>query len=222
MAISDNIYSYYKLDGNSNDAVGSKNGTDTGITYNASYGILGQGATFSAAPGKIVLPTALNLGTAWSAQAWINISAVPTYGYILSIRSGNTTFMLGSQNYGGKVGLNDWGATATDIRTVSSVPSGWHHFVVTSSGATQATLYMDGSAQNSSNAFGFVSQSLGNAIGNREDGAASQWAGYIDEVGFWTRALSSGEVSSLYNGGAGLAYPFSGGATVNSNFLRFI
>jgi hypothetical protein len=32
--------------------------------------------------------------------------------------------------------------------------------------------------------------------------------GQIDEVGIWSRALSSTEVTKLYNGGAGLQYPF--------------
>lgn len=32
--------------------------------------------------------------------------------------------------------------------------------------------------------------------------------GDVDEVGFWTRWLSDAEILSLYNGGAGLAYPF--------------
>jgi hypothetical protein len=30
----------------------------------------------------------------------------------------------------------------------------------------------------------------------------------LDEVGFWTRALSAAEVTSLYNSGNGLQYPF--------------
>jgi hypothetical protein len=32
--------------------------------------------------------------------------------------------------------------------------------------------------------------------------------GRIDEVGFWKRVLTSGERTSLYNSGSGLAYPF--------------
>jgi Concanavalin A-like lectin/glucanases superfamily len=31
---------------------------------------------------------------------------------------------------------------------------------------------------------------------------------FIDESGFWTRALNAAEVGRLYNGGAGLSYPF--------------
>lgn len=49
------------------------------------------------------------------------------------------------------------------------------------------------------------------AIGSRPNGSLC-WDGLIDEVGLWGRALTSGERTTLYNAGAGLAYPFSGGA----------
>jgi len=39
------------------------------------------------------------------------------------------------------------------------------------------------------------------------------WDGRIDEVGFWKRVLTSDERTSLYNSGAGLAYPFTSGLT---------
>jgi hypothetical protein len=43
--------------------------------------------------------------------------------------------------------------------------------------------------------------------------------GDIDEVGIWSRVLTSTEVTQLYNGGAGLQYPFTNGN--NRNFLMF-
>lgn len=36
----------------------------------------------------------------------------------------------------------------------------------------------------------------------------SYYNGYIDEVGFWDRVLTSAEVETLYNSGRGLTYPF--------------
>lgn len=46
--------------------------------------------------------------------------------------------------------------------------------------------------------------------------------GLIDEVGFWKRVLTSGERTSLYNSGNGLAYPFDGGATVGPRRLPLL
>lgn len=41
------VLSYYKLDGNSNDAIGGRNGTDRNVTYAAGNGILVSGAAFT-------------------------------------------------------------------------------------------------------------------------------------------------------------------------------
>ena len=40
------------------------------------------------------------------------------------------------------------------------------------------------------------------------NGATIWFDGRIDEVGAWSRALSANEVAQLYNGGAGVTYPF--------------
>jgi len=45
--------------------------------------------------------------------------------------------------------------------------------------------------------------------------------GMIDEVGVWSRLLTSDEVTTLYNAGAGLSYPFSSG-TVATHFLSLL
>ena len=50
-------------------------------------------------------------------------------------------------------------------------------------------------------------------LGAREFGVSRlPYNGLIDEVGFWHKVLSQSEVTSLYNSGAGLAYPFSASA----------
>jgi Concanavalin A-like lectin/glucanases superfamily len=36
--------------------------------------------------------------------------------------------------------------------------------------------------------------------------------GRVDECGLWKRVLSASEITTLYNGGAGITYPFDGGA----------
>ena len=54
-----------------------------------------------------------------------------------------------------------------------------------------------------------------NTLGAREDGSSgfySWWDGSIDDVTMWTDAKTTGDVTSLWNSGAGLAYPFGSGA----------
>ena len=87
----------------------------------------------------------------------------------------------------------------------------WHYvaFIIDASG--NMTLYVDGVSQATGTASGTMSTGKSFSIGvNRPTANTSdQWVGTIDEVGVWSRALSSTEVSQLYNGGAGLQYPFA-------------
>jgi len=47
--------------------------------------------------------------------------------------------------------------------------------------------------------------------------STADFDGLIDEVGIWSRALNSTEVSELYNSGSGLAYPFTTGTNCKIN-----
>lgn len=40
----------------------------------------------------------------------------------------------------------------------------------------------------------------------RDGGSSGPWRGLIDQVAFWKRELTDGEISQLYNSGSGLAY----------------
>jgi hypothetical protein len=46
------------------------------------------------------------------------------------------------------------------------------------------------------------------SIGTWPGIGGQNFLGEIDEVGIWSRALTSGEISDLYNSGSGLSYPF--------------
>jgi hypothetical protein len=46
-------------------------------------------------------------------------------------------------------------------------------------------------------------------LGANSAAGGLHWDGALDEWGFWARTLTSDERAALYNGGAGLAYPFA-------------
>lgn len=50
-------------------------------------------------------------------------------------------------------------------------------------------------------------------------GDVAHYAGVLDELGFWNSALTSGEITALYNLGAGLDYLVDGGDYVSSDDL---
>ena len=85
----------------------------------------------------------------------------------------------------------------------------WHHIAVMRSAVGGGTIYTDGVLR-ASGVCGFPSGPLPSQptlLGSRDDNYTGM--GFqMDEVGFWNRELTAGEVTSLYNAGAGIQYPF--------------
>lgn len=220
MSLLTNIVSYWKLDGNSTDSLGINNGTDTSITYNAGNGIIIQGAGFTKA-GSSLIATAFQFTTGTNAKSfsiWIKPTASLLRGWAIGggVDSANNAFglFLGTDGTGDLVFFGNGGANDLSITTISG--GVWSHVVVTYDGTT-LTAYVNGSS--AASALRTLATSAGNTnIGRRTDNTAS-WDGAIDEVGVWSRALTAGEVTQLYNGGVGLQYPFSSN---NSGFLMFM
>lgn len=209
-----NLVAYWKLDENSNDAVGSNNGTDTSITYSAGNGKIGQGAGFDSSSDKIVLP---NLGvggaTARTISLWANATSFSGVGQMFGYGTGGTNaFCLLSNQYSGRI---YWQFAANDYYTGDIMSTGtWYHIVAVYDGGTLSTstvhLYLNGVPQNiSGSGTGSANTTDSNyAIGYDVANSAGSFPGAIDEVGIWNRALSAEEITTLYNSGAGLSYPF--------------
>jgi hypothetical protein len=78
MALSTGIIGYWKLDGNSKDAVSTNNGTDVGISYSSSYGKINQGALIGGT-GSIIVPdvSALDPASAMTIGFWVYPTGTP-------------------------------------------------------------------------------------------------------------------------------------------------
>lgn len=219
MALTNNLVAYYKLDGNSNDSVGSNNGTDTSITY--STGKISNAAFFNATTDKIICgdtPFDFERTQAFSISLWIKINST-------SVNRFPITKQEASGNYRG---FSLW-HTTTNVLNFALVSTGtnkceiqsptitdttnWMHVVVTYDGSS-STNGMAIWVNNSEQSKGVVSNNLTTSIlndvqleiGNRN--AAFNFDGGIDEIGVWSRNINSTEISQLYNGGNGLPYPY--------------
>lgn len=210
MALTSNIVAYWKLDNTANDSVASFNGTLQG---SPSYvtGKINQGIDLEFNSGQYV-----NIGAdaAFSAAAytiagWINIESKNNDRVIFSKNNGTTdgyTFEVLSSGGGGQLNIihqgvgNFAGSTAVGTAT-------WIFVAVTYSGGT-ATIYVNGVSDGSGSLSAPTTSTQQQCIGSLS-GAGDYFDGIIDEMGYWSRALTAGELLTLYNSGTGLQYPFT-------------
>ena len=161
---------------------------------------------------------------AMSMAAWINGTNFPGSGSLAVLFDhfyGNTTngmeYALIYDNRSGQpcaapmlVFMRSGASTDEACAHVSLSTGTWHHIVGTYDGST-LTLYEDGSsvATHSSTAGGTNYGSTGGVATLAAWGGGNYFSGLVDEAGIWANALTSSDVTTLYNGGAGLQYPFS-------------
>ncbi|NTW31492.1 MAG: LamG domain-containing protein [Bacteroidetes bacterium] len=213
-----NLLSYWKLDGNSNDAVGSNSGSEVNISYNS--GEINQGASFNGTSSNIPLGNGLNVSSSITVSAWIKPGTMtngneyeifaknngvgpPTNSYTFSLTAtGSSTakFVWRISN-----GSLDCGYITPSAYSFSS---NFVHVVFVYD-KTNYKTYINGSLWDTSGSYTHnINQTtdipnIGSIVGTYYF-----FTGAIDEVGIWSRAISSCEINQLYNNGAGLQYPF--------------
>lgn len=103
------------------------------------------------------------------------------------------------------VKFNAYGNTALNQTGV------WFHVGVAIGAGEPIKLYLNGAddtADSSTFTGTFLAGNSGLSFGDAYYGANQGFDGKIDEIGIWTRVLTAGEMSYLYNGGVGRTYPF--------------
>lgn len=232
------IVAYYKTDessGNPADSVGSRTLTNTGtVTFDA--GIINNGADFGSSNPtgtRYLSNTTDNYGIdggTMSISLWVKMNTEITSGnsqeFVASLASNTSKvnyrllyFLSGGTTFALDFNRNQPGVANCDANdTIAALgTTNWHYIVFTYDGST-VTGYLDGTSIGSfSPCTGNGSQALDNGLnlgrnnGNASGGGGgtSYLAGHEDEIGVWNCALSSTQVTTLYNTGIGIQYPFS-------------
>lgn len=223
MALTTSLISYYKFDENSGTTVGDSVGTNTG-TYNGSgtawtTGIINSGGNFVQANSNSVhIPGFNNIITysAISVQAWVKFASFPSDSRIVAnshTDSDSKGIQLYTANSGGIQRLRFDVGLGSPIRgesTGGGISTGtMYHVIGVYDGAT-VTIYINNVQGSSNSGSGTITASaLDLWISGNPAYSGDYVNGVIDEVAIWNRALTSTEVSQLYNSGAGLQYPFT-------------
>lgn len=220
MELTDNLVAYYKLDessGNASDSVGNITASNSSVTYVS--GKINNGASFNrSAYLSLGTPSTLNFQGAMTISFWMYTS--PTELYTMLIADATSSAANGVYiiyTHPTRVIGFGWGngstATSRETNNDAYTINTWTHITVTRDSSKNQKIYVNGveasysQTENTSTPIYGTLQGL--AIGRKGSSSYNYYTGLLDEVGFWSRALSKDEISQLYNSGAGLSYPFS-------------
>ena len=210
------IRAAYNAENNANDALGAYNGTEGGtLTY--STGKIGNAFDFNGTNAFVELPeNTLSLSTNFALSFWMYTIANGTTSVISNF--GNDGINRGF--YIDQDGSNSLRFVAFN-NTPTIVTSGtgtiqlnqWQHFVFNCN-AGVGQWYINGSSigspTNISPTYISNSKPLIGAYRSGNTGGKSSYRNMkLDAFTAWNKALTAGEISSLYNGGLGAEYPFA-------------
>jgi len=200
---------YYKLDNSAEDSKGTNDGTETDIEYR--FGRYGQAAVFNGSSSKIEVSDPVIPVGATSLSFWFNNDN--TAG---SLSGGETHYILGSGVSSSSKGLtagffeqkffavvNNAASSSSLTGTTLFSKTNWHHCVVTwdgTTGSNKLKIYVNGNLEiqgTSSIAASTISSYTNFAIGGTL--SSGFIGGRVDQVRIFSTALSSSQVTELYN-----------------------
>ncbi len=207
----------------SNTVVQWTSGTGT-ITFNSFYTTTQYAAQLNPISGTYVqymsTPNFTGNPTAFSVSAWV---------YLLYTQAGRTYFSnYSSAGTGWVVGIDDstnnlikfYAGSATFNSSVTLSNFTWYHVVLTydASASPKMNLYINNNTPETSNlSLTYSGTAVNNVIGQLTAGSNNQsFAANMTSLGYWTRAITSTEVSYLYNSGDPLLYSYMTGSVLTN------
>lgn len=216
-AFSQGLVGYWKMDEASgtttvSDASGNSNtGTSTGTSAstNVTSGKFGNSRSFNGTDQYIsatsIQPTNVTVA------AWVNFgSSVTTNHAFIAAQSGEGASNIGSYFLRKDTSVGESGTFSFFIYngsgyeprvTATTIPSAntWYHVVGTFDGSN-LKIYVNGVLENTRSRATSISYGTGNfLIGAQGSLTSNLFSGNIDETRIYNRALSSAEISALYN-----------------------
>ena len=213
MSLTTNIVSYWKFNessGNAADSVGSNTLTNTSVTYGT--GKINNGAIFNGSAYYATTNVPLTGTSNYSVNFWFYQGtqiAANTYVFYQWGTASSKAASAITYEYNSGTRRMDFGDYAADVfYTVTLAANAWTMITKTYDGSN-FRLYLNGSLVSTQAGSGINIGSTKGRIGVDINNDAGTFAvGTLDEMGVWSRALSGTEITTLYNSGAGLQYPF--------------
>ena len=216
------LLAYYRMEDDWTDSKGSNNATATNATFTTGKLASSKAGSFDGS-GDYATTGNMTIGTAFSFSFWMNGTSWPSNAcalasthYHTSGYDGNFMFRISGTT---SITWASYDGTGSETSMNFTVPtlstSTWYHVVITCDGTT-LKVYLNGTVNGSTLSHTKDLSDLANGgllIGSDVGGPNADFNGAIDEVGVWTKELSSTEVTALYNSGDGLAYGTASSST---------
>jgi len=204
----------YTLDYDASDESGNYDGTPSNVTFGVD-GQINYGASFNGTDSYIELPStiedSIRTNAEFTVSCWIKPTASQN-GHIVHLF--NDTYLFISYNSNNTISARVYTSSSVVKEVVSSSTyslNQWHHIVFTGNSTDGIELYVNNSSVGTDTWDGtfftytnatFKHNMLGN---NRKSSGGNAYAGLIDQVRIFNKALSSNEVSTL-NGETACVY----------------
>lgn len=213
----DGLVAYWRLE-DTTDVFGNNNLTNVGSVSFAGSGVSNKCAGSFNGTTQVLSKTNCTLSPTvggWTLSFWINTAnrAAPFMGVVNSAISTGNWYVAGDGTLL-TFAIGDGAGAYPSIAFLAFPVSAWHHVVCWyNSSDRKAHVASDGVEGTAGSAIAALTTSYparSLAFGGFADAAgafaASTWTGSLDEIGIWNRALSLGEIQTLYSAGAGRFY----------------
>ncbi len=225
-AVPSGLVSWWPAEGSANDAAGANHGTlQGGVTFVP--GEVGKAFCFDGVNSDVYVPAASNLnlgaGAGLTLEAWINPTSVTQaqalitwgdaplpFGNGVSLSIASPMYNRGSRAHGPGCLVADIADTSLDDHIILTptntlLTNVWQHVAVTFDQANGTTaLFVNGSMVVSTN-FGSLTPQTEPDVWLGSDGARVNgtfyYAGLMDEVSLYNRALTLWEIQAIYQAG---------------------
>lgn len=150
---------------------------------------------------SITQDSAINISGDITLSAWVKRTSTTSYNAIFTKRqvgvSMNYTFIINNSN--GQIGFGHSGNAFVYNTTTTLATDVWYHVAVTVSSGT-AQFYVDGVAEDSFTGVSITATTQDLIIGATS--GYNNFQGNIDEAAIFNSALSSSDITNIYNSGA--------------------
>ena len=204
--LSSGLMAFYRLS-NALDSSGNSNTLTNNGSVSFSTGKIGNAASFSDSAGGQYLTSPVNGYSAngMSVSLWFKkTGSKGTSGLISAVSADKTgwTVIREGGDWFFLAGNGSWSVQTSGLVSASASQN-WTHLAITDDGSTMK-FYVNGSSVATASTPTYASAAVKLGVFPHFSGNNGQtFDGLIDAAGIWHRALTLGEISSLYNSGAG-------------------